>query len=152
MKIEPAVREQTKAVAVGVLILTVLMIGVFLVIGQFDWTVLTGAALGAVTGIANFFLMAMTLQKAADGMENYPAPAPEAEEGQEDEKDAPLSEGAKKGRSSYRLSYALRMLGVGAVAALGVALPFFNTYAVLIPLLFPGLVIRVIGMRAQKGG
>ena len=62
MKIQPAVREQTKAVAVGVCILTALMVGVFLVIGKFDWTVLTGALLGASAGIANFFLMALTVQ------------------------------------------------------------------------------------------
>ena len=72
MKIQPAVREQTKAVAVGVCILTALMVGVFLVIGKFDWTVLTGALLGAATGIANFFLMALTVQKAADEMKPLP--------------------------------------------------------------------------------
>ena len=157
MKIQPAVREQTKAVAVGVCILTALMVGVFLVIGKFDWTVLTGAILGASAGIANFFLMALTVQKAADDMKPLP-PEPEEGEADEDPKEgeasaeAPLSEGAKRGRDRVRLSYTLRMLGVGAVAVLGAVLPWFNIYAVLIPLLFPGLVIRVIGARASQGG
>ena len=156
MKIQPAVREQTRAVAVGVCVLTALMVGVFLAVGKFDWTVLTGAVLGAATGIANFFLMALTVQKAADEMQPLP-PEPEEETGetpgaQEEEKERPLSEGAKRGRERIRLSYTLRMLGVGAIAGLGAFLPCFNTYAVLIPLLFPGLVIRVIGARAREGG
>ena len=157
MKIQPAVRDQTKALAIGVCILTALMVGVFLVIGKFDWTVLTGALLGAATGIANFFLMALTVQKAADEMKPLPPEPSEEETGetseaQDETKEAPLSEGAKRGRDRVRLSYTLRMLGVGAVAVRGAVLPWFNIYAVLIPLLFPGLVIRVIGARASQGG
>ena len=149
MKIQPAVREQTKAVAVGVCILTALMVGVFLVIGKFDWTVLTGALLGASAGIANFFLMALTVQKAADDMKPLP-PEPEEGEADEDPKEgeaaaeASLSEGAKRGRDRVRLSYTFRMLGLGLVAVLGALLPCFNVYAVLIPLLFPGIVIRFL--------
>ncbi len=150
MKIQPAVREQTVKVAAGVLILTALMVAVFLVLGKFDWTVLTGAALGAAAGIGNFFLMALTVQKAADDMKPLP-PEPEPENGdrtvptKNEDSEPPLSEGAKRGRDRVRLSYTLRMLGIGAVAVLGAVLPWFNIYAVLIPLLFPGLVIRVIG-------
>lgn len=158
MKIQPAVREKTIALAIGVLLLTVLMVGVFLVIGQFDWTVLTGALLGAAIGIANFFLMALTVQRAADEMDHYPLPQPEpSAEGDDspeaaNEKDPPLSEGARRGRNRIRVSYALRMLGVAALAALGVILPCFHSFAVLIPLLFPGLVIRIIGLRNKEGG
>ena len=149
MKIQPAVREQTRKLAIGVCILTALMVGVFLVIGKFDWTVLTGAVLGAATGIANFFLMALTVQKAADEMKPLPPDPEDGETGEslqegEEAKEAPLSEEAKHGRDRVRLSYTLRMLGVGLIAAMGAALPCFNTYAVLIPLLFPGLVIRFL--------
>ncbi len=159
MKMEPAVRAQVRAIAVGVGLLTVLMISVFLIIGKFDWTVLTGALLGASTAVINFYLMALTLQKAANDMPAMPSDETEddgedgaASSDRDDEKDPPLSEEARRGRSRYRLSYALRMLGLGAVAVLGVVLPWFNTYAALIPLLFPGLVIRVIGARMNKGG
>ena len=157
MKIQPAVREQTGKVAAGVLILTALMAAVFLILGKFDWTVLTGAALGAAAGIANFCLMALTVQKAADEMKPLP-PEPEQADGdrsdpaKSEDSEPPLSEGAKRGRDRVRLSYTLRMLGIGAVAVLGAVLPWFNIYAVLIPLLFPGLVIRVIGARASQGG
>ena len=155
MKIQPAVREQTGKVAAGVLILTALMVAVFLILGKFDWTVLTGAALGAAAGIANFFLMALTVQKAADEMKPLP-PEPEQADGdrsdpaKSEDSEPPLSEGAKRGRDRVRLSYTLRMLGIGAVAVLGAVLPWFNIYAVLIPLLFPGLVIRVIGAAENR--
>ena len=153
MKIQPAVREQTGKVAAGVLILTALMVAVFLILGKFDWTVLTGAALGAAAGIANFFLMALTVQKAVDEMKPLP-PEPEDESrsdpAKSEDSEPPLSEGAKRGRDRVRLSYTLRMLGIGAVAVLGAVLPWFNIYAVLIPLLFPGLVIRVIGAAENR--
>ena len=60
MKIEPAVQAETKKIALGTAILTVLMIAVFLVLRQFDWRVLTGAALGYLATVGNFFAMAMT--------------------------------------------------------------------------------------------
>ena len=62
MKIEPAVKAETKKIAIGTGILSVLMIAVFLILRQFDWTVLTGALLGYCATVGNFFLMALTVQ------------------------------------------------------------------------------------------
>ena len=154
MKVQPAVRQETAKIALGTGILTVLMIAVFLIIRRFDWTVLTGALLGCGAAVGNFFLMALTVQKAADEMK--PIAAPEAEradgdketdeETDEDETEQPLSEDAKRGKRRIQLSYTLRMFGLGAIAILGVTLPWFQPIAVLLPLLFPRLVIALEGI------
>ncbi len=162
MRFDPAVRKQIMAVSVGTLLLAVLMIGVFLVIGKFEWTVLTGAALGSLTGIANFVLMAVTIQKAADSVQPFTPEQIEEMDRREEEAEEPLtgsftkgstmSESARRSQRRIQLSYALRMLGMGAMAIIGAALPWFNTYAFLISLLFPTIMIRVIGLMSRKGG
>ena len=148
MKIQPAVIRETKKIALGTGILTVLMVAVFLILRRFDWTVITGALLGCAAAVGNFFLMALTVQKAADEMK--PIPQPEAPEDDPDpdgdEKEAPLSEDAKRGKQRIQLSYTLRMFGLGAVAILGVTLPWFQSVAVLLPMLFPRIVIAVEGL------
>ncbi len=150
MKVQPAVRQETAKIALGTGILTVLMIAVFLIIRRFDWTVLTGALLGCAAAVGNFFLMALTVQKAADDMKPIAALEAETadgnEETDEDEKEQPLSEDAKRGKQRVQLSYTLRMLGLGVIAILGVTLPWFHPIAVLLPLLFPRLVIALEGV------
>ena len=154
MKVQPAVRQETARIALGTGILTVLMIAVFMIIGRFDWTVLTGALLGWAAAVGNFFLMALTVQKAADDMKPIETPEAETadgdEETDEDEKEQPLSEDAKRGKQRVQLSYTLRMLGLGVIAILGVTLPWFQSVAVLVPLLFPRLVIAFEGILMNR--
>ena len=152
MKIQPAVIRETKKIALGTGILTVLMVAVFLILRRFDGTVITGALLGCAAAVGNFFLMALTVQKAADEMK--PIPQPEAPEDDPDpdgdEKEAPLSEDAKRGKQRIQLSYTLRMFGLGAIAILGVTLPWFQSVAVLLPMLFPRIVIAVEGLLMNR--
>ena len=149
MKIQPAVREQTRAVGVGVCVLTALMVGVFLAVGKFDWTVLTGAVLGAATGIANFFLMALTVQKVTDGMPALPK-RDEEETEDEEKKEQPISEEAARAGKKMQLSFLLRMLMLGGVAALAVTSPVFHPWAALLPMLFPRIVIALRGLFENK--
>ena len=152
MKIQPAVKRETKKIALGTGILTVLMVAVFLILRRFDWTVITGALLGCAAAVGNFFLMALTVQKAADEMKTIPQPeAPEDDPDPDgDEKEAPLSEDAKRGKQRIQLSYTLRMFGLGAIAILGVTLPWFQSVAVLLPMLFPRIVIAVEGLLMNR--
>ena len=149
MKVQPAVWQETRKISVGTGVMTVLMVAVFLILRRFDWTVLTGALLGYVAAVGNFFLMALTVQKAADDMK--PIEQPEAEpdedcgEAEAEEQDAPLSKDAKRGKQRIQLSYTLRMFGLAAIAILGVTLPWFQSVAVLLPMLFPRLVIALDG-------
>ena len=152
MKVQPAVRQETARIAAGTAVLTVIMVAVFLILGRFDWTVITGALLGYLAAVGNFFLMALTVQKAADEMKPTGAPDPIETDGDEaEEKDVPLSEDAKRGKQRIQLSYTLRMFGLAAIAILGVTLPCFHSVAVLLPMLFPRIVIALRGaMQSSK--
>ena len=136
MKIEPAVQAETKKIAVGTAILTVLMIAVFLVLRQFDWRVLTGAVLGYLATVGNFFAMAMTVQGVTNSMPVLPRQEQEETEETDEKKNAPLSDEAKQAGKKMQASFVLRMLLIGAIAAIAVTqTQLFNPWAALLPLL-----------------
>ncbi len=146
MKVQPAVKAETRKMALGVGVLTVLMIAVFLIARQFDYTVLLGALLGMGAAVGNFFLMALTVQKATDSMPALPGrdEAEEEEKEAEDEtKEQPLSEEAARAGKRMQLSFLLRLLMMGAVAVLAVKSPVFHPWAALLPMLFPRIVIAL---------
>ena len=117
-KIDATVKKETIYVAVWEAVLTAVMLAVFLVLKSFDWTVLTGAILGAATAVVNFLLMGLTIQGAI-GLEE------------------------KEARTRLRGSQNLRMMMQTVIAVLGAALSCFNLYAVLIPLFFPRIAMIV---------
>lgn len=136
--------------AIGVAILTVLMVGVFLIIGMFDATVLAGAVFGGAFAVLNFFLMAMSVQKAAELMNGVQLPPEEVgEDGQVVDK--PLSPEATKARQKMQLSYTGRMLLTVVFAIIALLVPAIHPVAALIPLLFPRIVIMIQGL-VQKNG
>ena len=144
MKIEPAVQAETKKIAVGTAILTVLMIAVFLVLRQFDWRVLTGAALGYLATVGNFFAMAMTVQGVTNSMPVLPRQEQDETEETDEKKNAPLSDEAKQAGKKMQASFVIRMLLIGAIAAVAVTqTQLFNPWAALLPLLFPNILITL---------
>ncbi len=121
MKTDKTVLRETAYIALGVLVLSLFMESVFLVVGRWDWTVLTGNLLGAAAAILNFFLMGLTVQKA-------------------------VSDEADTAAKRMKASQMLRMLLLLLFAVIGAALPYFQILAVLIPLFFPRIGISVRGM------
>ena len=118
MKIDKTVLKETGYIAAWVLILSGLMQAVFLVIGKWDYTVLLGNLLIAAALILNFLLMGITVQNAV----------------QKDEKDA---------RAAMKVSQTYRMRMMSVVVARGAGLRVFNTWAVVIPVIFPRLAVAV---------
>ena len=51
--IQPAVRQETGKIAIGVGVLSVLTAGVYLILGRFNYTVLLGLLLGAVFAVCH---------------------------------------------------------------------------------------------------
>ena len=150
MKIQPATRQETLRMAIGVAILTVLMVGIFLIIGMFDVTVLAGAAFGGAFAVLNFFLMALSVQKAAEMMSGVHLPPEEVGENGE-VIEQPLSPEAAKARQKMQLSYTGRMLLTVVFAIIALLVPAIHPVAALIPLLFPRIVIMIQGL-VQKNG
>lgn len=146
MTIQPVVKQETKKIALGVSVLSLLMIAVFLILRKFDFSVLLGAVIGSLTAIGNFFLMALSVQKAADSIPPLPREETKEEDAEDGEAEKPLSEEAKNAKKRMQLSYTLRMLMIAAVAIISVSLPFINSWAALIPMLFPRIVISLVGL------
>lgn len=115
-KVGEAVARETKYIAAWVVILSIIMQAVFLLSGHWDYAVILGNLLSGAFAVLNFFLMGITVQKAVE----------------KDEKGA---------RAQMRASQSMRTFMLFAVAAVGVLVPCFNTWASIIPLFFPRIAI-----------
>lgn len=116
MKVDKTVLKETKYIAYFTIILSVFMQAIFLIAGKWDYTVLLGNIWGIIVAVGNFFSMGLSVQKAVT----------------QDEKDA---------RQIVKLSHSLRFLAIFVLIAAGVLIPFFNSVATVIPLVFPRISI-----------
>lgn len=116
--IDPVVLKETKYIAVWALIFSAIMQAVFLVIGLWDYTVLLGNVLSVFAVVGNFFAMALAVQRAVA----------------KDEKEA---------KQTIRVSNAVRMFAMFAVLVVGVLVPVFNVWTVIIPFAFPRLIVAI---------
>lgn len=120
IKIEPAVKLESKRIAIGVLAMSVIMEIVFVVLGRFDYTVLLGNLLGGGWAILNFFLMALAVQKSV-------------------KKELP-----QEAKLVLQNSYTKRLLISVAILLIGIKVEYFNWISVVIPLVFPRIIIAII--------
>ena len=145
MKVQPAVRQETAKVGLGTAILSVLMIAVFALLGRLDYTVVLGTALGACAAMLNFFLMALSVQRAAENMHGaHMPPEPEDEEGEEESAAEAVPE-IQRAKRQMGLSYTGRMLMLAVVAILALSLECFHPIPAALALLFPRIVISIEG-------
>ncbi len=115
-KIDPVVIKETTYVAICTIILSVIMQAVFLIIQKWDYTVLLGNILSAVVAVLNFFLLGLTVQFSVG----------------KDEKDI---------KNYAKFSQMLRLLMIAIVLCVGVLLDCFNTWTVIIPVIFPRIAL-----------
>lgn len=155
MKVDPVVKSETRLIALGVGVLCLFMLAVFIFINKLDLPVVIGTVLGFCAAVANFFLMAFSVQKSAEkmnGVEILDDPNDNALEtdGEDAEKEKPLSPEARMAKKFMQASYTSRMLLLVIVAILAVSLPFINAIPCLITLLFPRIVIYVTQIIRNK--
>ena len=124
-KIDAVVVNETKYIAVWVVILSALMQAVFLVIGKWHYSVLLGNVLSGVFAVLNFLLMGITVQRAV----------------LKDEKEA---------RTTIKVSQMYRNLMILVVTIIGVVLPIFNTVSVIVPVFFPRVAVSFRPMFDKK--
>ena len=153
MKIQPAVRKETLRIALGTVILSAVMLAVFALLGKFDYTVLLGALLGSAAAIGNFFLLGLSVQKAAETMNGVTLPSyEEAEAELEDGEELPTPDSPelKQAKRSMQASYTGRLFLLAVVGILGLTLPCFHAVATVVPFLFPRLIIFYYGVINKK--
>lgn len=156
MSIQTPVKQETKKIAVGVAILCALMVLVFALIGYYDQTVLWGTLLGGGFAVFNFFLMALTVQHAAEQMNGVRLPDEEpAMETESEQATAPKEEvpQQKAARKIVQRSYLLRMALTAGVAVLSIKAPVFHAVPAIIALFFPRIVITIqpLWQKIRKG-
>ncbi len=131
MKLQKAVRKETMAVAAGTAVGCVILILIFLVLHlifpestvKFDYRIVLGALCGGAVAVANFFLMAVTVQNVVNVTNRDDA------------------------LRMMRVSYRNRMLMRGLWIIIAIFAPCFNYAAGIIPLFIPSLVIKIRGIR-----
>lgn len=121
-KIDPTVRRETGYVTLWLVGAILPVQTVFLLLRQWDYTVLLGSLLGSLTAAGNFLLVGLMVQKA-------------------------VAQTEKQAKNTVRLSQGGRLLLQGVILVLAAVLPCFNIWAAAIPLLIPRIAVSV---RAKK--
>lgn len=127
--VQPAVKKETKNVAVSTAVGVVIMWGVFAVLHMvmpdkvsLDYTVFLGGICGGLIAVMNFFLMGITVQKVAASTDEDAA------------------------RSRMKASYSQRTMIQMLWIIVAIAAPCFHFVAGIAPLLFPGMGIKIMGI------
>ena len=129
VEIQPAVKKETKNIALYCLTGFIIMLIVFGILHgviphkvPFDYKVILGGLGGCIVTILNFFLMGLAVQKVA------------------------ACEDEDQGKAIMKASYTRRSMFQFLWIILAIVVPFFNPISGLIPLLFPGMGIKLMGI------
>ena len=133
MEVQPAVKKETRNVAIttgiGVILMWIVFFVLHLIMPEdvpFDFKVIIGGLGGMAVAVLNFFLMGLTVQKVA---------------AEEDEKQA---------RAYMKTSYTRRILLQIIWIVIALAVPFVQWVAGILPLLFPSAGIKIKGIIDQR--
>ena len=126
-KVDSTIKTETKNLALVVLVLSVLLEGVYLIIGKWNYTVLLGNILGGSAGILNFFLMGLGIQNA-------------------------LNQDQKGARTTVSFSHTYRTLFLLAIMVIGVFVPIFDVWATIISVFFTSFGIYIRTALLKKKG
>lgn len=117
--------KQVIAIAVGSLLLMCIMQVLFGVFGYFSYKSLLGGLIGVGTAVLNFGLLALTLELS-------------------------LGKGSKRAQGYMGMSYLLRLALIAVIVVLSIRSNHINYLAVVIPLIFPRIVIMVLNLSNSK--
>lgn len=123
------VYRETALIAVGEILLSAVMVGVFAALGYFRFNVLWGAVAGCAVMIVNYFFMAVIVSQAAD----------RAERGE-----------VQQAQKMIQLSSAIRLVLMGVVLVVGIKLGA-NVLALVLPILFARPILMLSEFFRKKG-
>ena len=124
------VLKQTGVVALGQAACVAAMIGVFALLGYFDYTVVLGGLMGAVIANLNFLFMAIGVSLAAD----------KAQE-----------QNVKSGKSMVTGSYMIRIILMFVVLFACAKSGHFHVIALVLPLVFVRPILTIAEFFQKKG-
>ena len=134
--------------AIGEIIVSLLVLLVYIAIGKFEWTVITGVILGLLATIANFIILSIALNKALDKFIDMRGD----KELSEEEAEAFAKANSIKVQNAVTKSYVFRtglMMGSLVIAFIT---KWFNPIATLVPLAMYKPLLYVTQFVKQKRG
>ncbi len=130
MKTHPIVWRETGAVALGQLVCCALLAAVYALLGRFSVQILYSALAGGLLATANFCIMALGADVAAD-------------KGQQQD--------VKGGQALITMSYLGRMAGLFVILALCAKTGVFDLIALVLPLVFVRPILTIRELLHKKG-
>lgn len=131
METRKYVLSQTLSLFTGELVLSALMAGIFALLGDFDRSVLLGAAAGTLIATANHLLLALGVVAASNRAEK---------------------QDVKGGQAAIQLSYMGRFIGLFLILVLCTGSGRFNLPTLVIPLLFTRPILAIMDRFDKKKG
>ena len=125
------VLRETGMLAIGEAVCAGATVGVFAMTGYYDTAVLLGAVIGWLMAVANFFLMAVAAEAAADRAVN---------------------DDVKGGKALMKTSQSLRLLGMFALLLVLAKTGVCNAIAMAVPLLLARPVLMIVEFFRKAGG
>lgn len=123
--------QETGIVALGQILCTGAMIGIFALLGKYDTSVLLGGIAGALIATANFFFMSLFANMAADKAEKQDVAG---------------------GQKLIQLSYMGRMAGLLVALILCAKSGYCHVLALAVPLVFTRPILTIAEFLKKKGG
>ena len=131
MDIRKFVLRQTGIVALGELIGTAAMVGIFALLGKYETSVLLGGIVGALAATANFLAMAIGVNAAADKAEQ---------------------QNVKGGQATIKGSFLLRMAVLFVILFAFAKSGLCNPIALVVPLVFVRFTLTIAEFFRRKPG
>ena len=122
--------RKTLILALGQLACIGAICGVYGLLGRFDRTVLLGVIVGAVVAVANFFLMALAVDRAADQA---------------------VEQNVKGGKATVRVSYTLRLIIMFVIFFAFAKSGLCNALAMVLPVALVRPIIMMTGFFSKEG-
>lgn len=129
MDFKKVVLKETAMIAIGEIICSGIMVGIFAALGYFQMNVLWGALCGCLVMIVNYFFMAVSISLAAD----------RAERGE-----------VQQAQKMIQLSSTVRLVVMAAVLVIGIKLGA-NVVSIVLPLLFARPILMLAEFFRKKG-
>ncbi|NLP34336.1 MAG: hypothetical protein GX359_03975 [Clostridiales bacterium] len=126
MKVNEVVKRETKNIAIGIIICSVITQIGFLILGKYSLAVLFGSIYGGAIALLNFFLMGLTVQKIADMDDQNAA--------------------KRKMQASYSTRQLLLLLLVGIGMYISINYEIFHWLPILIAIVYPRIIIAFGGI------
>jgi hypothetical protein len=135
MNVRKFILRETALLALGELVCSAAIVGVFAMLGQFSYKVILGAVIGTILAVGNFFFMAIASNAVADRT---------IAQGEGEDT-------VKQGKAAMKSSYGLRMLVIAVLLFVFAKTGHCNLIAMICPLFLILPIIMVIEFFRKSG-